>query len=86
MSIKSDYPIRLRLPGIFMGDHLDRFGQGIIVLSRGRVWTVRLSRPALANLADDARYYAHDVDMAPAGIVASARRTVAAIERQGVAR
>lgn len=83
MNIEQTHPHAIRIPGTFARDRIERCDDGIVVLSRGPSWTMRLTDDALVDLAADARYYASDVDDAPRNIIASARRTVEALKRAG---
>lgn len=72
------------VPALFYDDHAERelptpeqFGTRE---HKHRRW-IRLHDPATPELLNDAEYYAEDVDGAPPNLIASARRTVAAIRK-----
>lgn len=70
----------IRLPKRFMDDHQERdLPTPNVVRETKSHYYVDPLDPNLAELLDDAKHYASDVDCAPAGIVASARATVAAL-------
>lgn len=73
----------VRLPAMFYADHMDRSlptPKEVRGTTR-HVW-VSCDDPALAELLDDARHYAHPngPDNCSPGLIASAKATVAAIE------
>ena len=83
---------RFTIPARFAADHFDRCGleqdeggQARVVRAGKRTWVVEVNAAALANLGSDANYYAdaYGPDEQPAGLRASAKRTVAAISRTG---
>lgn len=79
-SIETRREAMIRLPKRFMDDHSERdLPTPEVVRETKTHYYVDPLDPNLPELLDDAKYYAEDVDCVPAGIVASARATVAAL-------
>lgn len=74
----------VRVPWVFFIDHMERsLPTPEEVKADARSAWVRLDDPALPELLDDARHYAHTSgpDLCSRGLIASAKATVAAIEK-----
>jgi hypothetical protein len=73
----------VRIPARFYEDHKERALPTPLEVrgTRRHLW-VRLDDPALGELLDDARHYAHPCgpDLCPPGLIMSAKATVRAIE------
>ncbi len=70
------------VPAIFYDDHMEReLPTPVERVRTGNLVWVRLNDRDLAELLNDAEYYAKDVDCAPKYIIASARRTVDKIRK-----
>lgn len=79
-----------RLPPVFYDDHraraLPEFGHSEAVGATKRNVTVEMDAPAYDDLLSDARHHAYHMASAGFdgyGLIASARATVAALEKQG---
>ena len=74
----------LKVPGVFLDDHCARgldTDLAIIVEHRNGQTVILATDDGLAELASDARHYAGESSFDEPGLAASARRTVAAINR-----
>ncbi len=69
---------RIRVPRLFIDDHIDRElptpELTHEVGGSARQYVIDTDDPNLAELIDDARYYATDVDEAPRSVILAARR------------
>lgn len=81
-TVHSELPM-VRVPAKFFVDHLERaLPTPEEVHGDDRVVWLRIDDPALPELLDDARHYAHPCgpDLCSRGLIASAKATVKAIE------
>ena len=81
--------MQIKVPATFALDHLDRCrgqaGEITLVARKGHSAILEVDAESLDNLRSDARYYADPFgpDMLPPGLRASAKRTLAAIDKLG---
>lgn len=78
----------VRLPGVFLDDHLDRFDTAVHIAGRSRNGQVEVwaTDEQLRAILGDAKFYADPACMdaksgCPQSVINSARRTVATIEK-----
>jgi hypothetical protein len=69
----------VKLPKRFIDDHEDRGLPTPAKIELNRHYLVSRSDPEWAELLDDARYYANDVDACERGLVTAARALVKAM-------
>jgi hypothetical protein len=80
----------IKLPALFIDDHAERdCATPVIIKTVGKCYVMRVDDPAMPELLNDAAYYGDEAMSGPGGfdaylapIVHSARRLLAAYERQ----
>jgi hypothetical protein len=80
----------IKLPALFIDDHAERdCATPVIIKTVGKCYVMRVDDPAMPELLNDAAYYGDEAMSGPGGfdaylapIIHSARRLLAAYERQ----